>query len=473
MFKPSIKTITISRLLSFLILAAISMTFILAFNFRVLSHNIVKSEATAVAEIIKAGLTAHMKANIMDKRVYFSDEIKTVHDIDKIAIIRGPAVNSQFGVSPLDAQMGVLAKKVLQSRQPEFEVEDFASTPTVRAVIPYMATDQGSLNCLECHSVDAGTVLGVVDITINVSKYRAMASWLLMVLLVAAIATVLLIVLNTLRTVQLHIKDPLESLVSTAHEAYESNKPVNPDDFSTIEFENVAKEINHFNTDIIANQNLLKQLAGNLVELNGEIEDTLRETIFAMGVIEERRSKETHNHTRRVTEYSKLLALKLGLTRRDIELITSAAPLHDIGKLGISDGILFKPGKLSKKEFETMQRHSTIGYSMLAHSERDILKAAALIAHQHHEKWDGSGYPMGLKGEAIHIYGRIVALSDVFDALISVRSYKPAWSQDEVTEWINEESGQHFDPHLVSILLDNIDEFFAIGVRYGPAVDEA
>jgi len=470
MFKPSIKTITTNRLLSFLLFAAMLLTIVIAFNFRVLSHNILKNEATAISEIIKAGLTAHMKAKIMDKRAYFIHEIKVVHDVNRIDIIRAPGVSKQFGFSQMEGQMTPLAAKVIRSKYPEFEIDDFAADPTIRAAIPYIAEVRGALNCLGCHDVEEGTVLGVVDVTLNVSTYRTMVSWILMVLLMASLVVVLMIMFNTLRTVDVYIKEPLENLISTAKDAYEKHKPVNPESFSTIEFENVAKEINNFNTDIIANQDLLKKLNHNLLDLNNEIEDTLRETIFTMGVIEERRSKETKNHTKRVTEYSKLIATKLGLTHRDIELIGSAAPLHDIGKLGISDEILFKPGKLSKKEFEAMQNHSAIGYSMLAHSERDVLRAAALIAHQHHEKWDGTGYPWGLKGEAIHIYGRIVALSDVYDALLSERDYKAAWPLDDVVEWIEQESARHFDPHLVTILVDSIDEFVAIGKQYAPNV---
>ena len=211
---------------------------------------------------------------------------------------------------------------------------------------------------------------------------------------------------------------------------------------------------------------MLKQLNHSLVELNNEIEDTLRETIFTMGVIEEQRSKETKNHTKRVTEYSRLLATKLELPVRDIELIASASPLHDIGKLGIPDEILLKPDKLTEKEFEVMRNHAAIGCSMLAHSERDMLKAAAVIAHQHHEKWDGTGYPWGLQGEDIHIYGRIVGLADVFDALLSERHYKAAWPLDEVVAWVEKERGRHFDPSLVDILMENMDEFVAIGERY-------
>ena len=468
MIKPSIKTITINKLLSFLILAALMMTIIMAFTFRSLSHNIVQDEITVISEVIKAGLTSHMKAGIMDKRDYFLNEIETVHDISQIAIIRAPTVNRQFGAGRLEKEINPLAQKVIQSKSPEFVINDFSVTPTIRAVIPYVATMQGSLNCIRCHQVPEGTVLGVVDVTMDLSRYRAMASWILMVLLVASLTIILLITMHTLRTVQVHIKDPLENLIVNAKVAYDEHTPVNPETFSTLEFESVAKEINNFNTDVVANQDMLKHMNASLVELNNEIEETLRETIFTMGVIEERRSKETSNHTRRVAEFSKLFASKLGLSERDIELISAAAPLHDIGKLGIPDEILFKSDKLSTKEYEAMQNHSAIGYSMLSHSNRDMLKAAAVIAHQHHEKWDGTGYPWGLKGEDIHIYGRIVALSDVFDALMSDRPYKEAWSLDDTISWIKKQHGQHFDPTLVDILLEYQDEFVSIGIEYGP-----
>ncbi|MCW8831233.1 MAG: HD domain-containing protein [Gammaproteobacteria bacterium] len=395
--------------------------------------------------------------------------MKTVHDIDQIVVIRGPAVNRQFGTEQLDKEINPLAKKVIETKLPEFVINDFSVKPAIRAVIPYVATIQGSLNCLECHQVPEGTVLGIVDVTMDLSRYRAMASWILMVLLVASLTVILLIIMHTLRTVQTYIKDPLENLIVKAKVAYDKQMPVNPESFTTLEFANVAKEINNFNTDIIANQDMLKHMNASLAELNNEIEETLRETIFTMGVIEEQRSKETSNHTRRVTEYSRLLAARLGLPDRDIELITAAAPLHDIGKLGIPDEILLKADKLSEKEFEAMQNHTAIGYSMLSHSERDMLKAAAIIAHQHHEKWDGTGYPWGLKGEEIHIYGRIVGLADVFDALMSDRTYKEAWSLDETIVWIKGERGQHFDPALVDVLIEYLDEFVAIGMQHAPS----
>jgi response regulator RpfG family c-di-GMP phosphodiesterase len=136
--------------------------------------------------------------------------------------------------------------------------------------------------------------------------------------------------------------------------------------------------------------------------------------------------------------------------------------MHDIGKVGIPDSILNKPGRHTPEEWEIMKTHAQIGHDMLAGSHRPILRAAATVAISHHEKWDGSGYPGGHKGENIHIYGRITALADVFDALGSDRCYKEAWPLDRILEFLKRESGRHFEPRLVDLLLANLPEFLAV-----------
>ncbi len=200
--------------------------------------------------------------------------------------------------------------------------------------------------------------------------------------------------------------------------------------------------------------------------LNKEIEDTQREVLLTVGGIGETRSKETFNHVRRVAEYSKLLALKMGMGIEEANLLKDASPMHDIGKVGIPDSILNKPGKLTEAEFEVMKHHALLGYEMFNKSERPLLKAAAIIAYEHHEKYDGSGYPRGLVGEEIHIYGRITSIADVFDALGSKRCYKEAWSDPEVFSLLREQSGSHFDPKLVDIFFDCNAEFLAIREAY-------
>ncbi|NWF66622.1 MAG: PAS domain S-box protein [Campylobacterales bacterium] len=199
-----------------------------------------------------------------------------------------------------------------------------------------------------------------------------------------------------------------------------------------------------------------------LVELSKEIEDTQKEIIFTLGEIGESRSKETGNHVKRVAEYSYILAKEYGLSEEDSLLLKNASPMHDIGKIAISDHILLKPAKLTFEEFETMKTHATLGYQMLNKSNRPILKTAATIAHEHHEKWNGKGYPRGLSGENIHIYGRITAIADVFDALGSDRCYKKAWEMSDILELFKQEKGEHFDPLLIELFFKNIDKFIAI-----------
>ncbi|MCT7605839.1 HD domain-containing protein [Aliarcobacter butzleri] len=196
--------------------------------------------------------------------------------------------------------------------------------------------------------------------------------------------------------------------------------------------------------------------------LNQEIENTQKEVVFTMGAIGESRSKETGNHVKRVAEYSKLLALYYGLDEKEAELLKQASPMHDIGKVAIPDAILNKPGRFDENEREIMNTHAALGYEMLKHSNRPLLKMAAIVANEHHEKWDGTGYPKGKSGEDIHIYGRITALADVFDALGSDRVYKKAWDDERIFNLFKEERGKHFDPKLVDIFFEHLDEFLKI-----------
>ena len=197
-----------------------------------------------------------------------------------------------------------------------------------------------------------------------------------------------------------------------------------------------------------------------------EIEDTQKEIVFTMGAIGESRSKETGNHVKRVAEYSKILALGMGMSEREANLLKEASPMHDIGKVAIPDSILNKPGLLTEDERKIMNTHAELGYEMLKHSRRELLQAAAIVAYEHHEKWDGSGYPRGLRGEEIHIYGRITAVADVFDALGSDRVYKKAWDDEQIFEFFKEEKGRHFDPKLVDLFFENIDAILEVRKRF-------
>ncbi|MBV5348236.1 response regulator [bacterium] len=203
-----------------------------------------------------------------------------------------------------------------------------------------------------------------------------------------------------------------------------------------------------------------------LYEINDEIWQTQHEMLSLLGEVGETRSQETGNHVRRVARYAKLFGELYGLDEEQVRLVYSAAPMHDIGKIGIADAILLKPGKLDFDEYEVMKTHSSIGYDILKHSTRPLLQAAAIIALEHHEKWDGSGYPNAVSGDKIHIYGRIIALADVFDALSCERVYKKPWPIEKIIELIVAERGRHFDPTLVDLFMNNIDKFTAIALKY-------
>jgi len=203
-----------------------------------------------------------------------------------------------------------------------------------------------------------------------------------------------------------------------------------------------------------------------ITHLNREVLNTQKEIVYAMGEIAETRSKETGDHVRRVAEYSELLALLTGINPTEAELIKFASPMHDIGKVGIPDAILNKPGKLTNDEFTIMKTHAELRFNLLNHSDRPVLKTAAIIAYQHHEKWDGNGYPQQLAGEDIHIYGRITAIADVFDALGSARVYKEAWPLEKILALFEAQRGIHFDPALVDLLLNNLTQFLIIRDKY-------
>jgi response regulator RpfG family c-di-GMP phosphodiesterase len=201
--------------------------------------------------------------------------------------------------------------------------------------------------------------------------------------------------------------------------------------------------------------------------LRNELIETQREMIETMGEIGESRSQETGNHVKRVARYSYELAKLAGLSDSEASLLKLASPMHDIGKVAIPDTILLKPGPLTKDEFELMKTHTTIGFNVFRHSNRPLLRTAAIISHEHHEKWDGTGYPNGLKENEIHIFGRITAIADVFDALSSDRVYKKAWSIEAIMIYLLEQRGKHFDPSLIDLFFENIDIFINIRHKYG------
>jgi putative two-component system response regulator len=207
-------------------------------------------------------------------------------------------------------------------------------------------------------------------------------------------------------------------------------------------------------------------VAYNNLMLEKRLNNAYRDTIYRLSAAAEYRDPDTSAHLTRISHYCKIIARHLKLSTEVQELIFDASPMHDIGKLGIPDAILLKPGKLSDEEREVMKAHPAIGADILGHSDSSLMKMGALISLSHHEKYDGSGYPNGLKGEEIPIEGRIIALADVFDALASKRVYKEAWPIDKILQTILEDTGKHFDPIVVKAFFDGLKEIMEIFERY-------
>ena len=207
-------------------------------------------------------------------------------------------------------------------------------------------------------------------------------------------------------------------------------------------------------------------LAEEVKKATAAIHEREQELLFRLSRAAEFRDPETGAHIQRMAHYSRLIAVALGLSLDDQELILQAAPMHDVGKIGIPDAILLKPGKLTYEEFELMKKHAALGFELLKGSESSVLQAAASIAISHHEKFDGSGYPYGILGEAIPLFGRIVAVADVFDALTSERPYKKAWELDRAVALLREGSGQHFDARCVDAFISCWDEVVAVRTRF-------
>ena len=207
-------------------------------------------------------------------------------------------------------------------------------------------------------------------------------------------------------------------------------------------------------------------LAALVDEQTQEIRDREKELIFRMSRAAEFRDPETGAHIQRMAYYSQIIAKGLGLDEKAQRTILEAAPMHDVGKIGIPDYILLKPGKLTPEEFDVMKTHAKLGHELLDGSGSEILRSGAEIAMSHHEKYDGSGYPHGLIGTKIPLFGRIVAVADVFDALTSERPYKKAWSFDEAVKFLEEGRGKHFDPMCVEAFLAGWDDVLEVSKRF-------
>ncbi len=209
-----------------------------------------------------------------------------------------------------------------------------------------------------------------------------------------------------------------------------------------------------------------RALAEMVNERTQELNDSRLEIVRRLGLAAEYRDNETGRHVIRMSCYCRVLALALGLDEEEADLILQASPMHDVGKIGIPDSILRKPGRLTDSERTIMQQHTVFGAEIIGRHDSPLLALARTVAETHHERWDGTGYPRGLKGEDIPLVGRIAAIADVFDALISKRVYKKPWPFDRAIAKIQEERGGHFDPALVDAFMDNLDEILAIATTH-------
>lgn len=239
------------------------------------------------------------------------------------------------------------------------------------------------------------------------------------------------------------------------------NKPIDK-----IEFQARVKNMLALRQAQVQLQNRAEWLAQEVKKATQELQDSEHELIHRLSKAAEFRDPETGAHILRMSNYSKLIAKNLGLSEAEQDLLLTAAPMHDIGKIGIPDQILLKPGRLDHDELQLMRKHAEYGAELLQNAATTLTKTAEIVAATHHEKYDGSGYPKGLKGEEIPLYGRIVALADVFDALTSSRPYKKAWTIEEARQYVIENSGKHFDPKCVDAFLADWDAVLSINAKF-------
>jgi putative two-component system response regulator len=232
-----------------------------------------------------------------------------------------------------------------------------------------------------------------------------------------------------------------------------------------LEIENQAHR-EHLEQTVLERTAALRQAITNLERAERDIRSSREETIQRLALAAEFRDDETARHVQRMSHYCALLARRHGLEADRCELIRIASPMHDIGKIGTPDNILLKPGKFTPEEFEAISRHPEIGYRILSGSEAELLRLAAIIAWTHHEKYDGTGYPRKLVGDAIPLEGRIAAIADAFDALTSRRVYKPAYPVEQAITMMRNGRGKHFDPSLLDTFLTAMDDVLIIKDQY-------
>jgi HD-GYP domain-containing protein (c-di-GMP phosphodiesterase class II) len=285
------------------------------------------------------------------------------------------------------------------------------------------------------------------------SELRGVFTASLVVLLVTAGAGVALMIF-----VSRHLTRPIVEVVGHIDSITESGEFTRPLDADrNDELGHLARRFNYMASSLVQTQKKLADIATVATVARNRAASGERATLEVLGRAAEHRDNETAAHVKRVGKYAELLGSLCGLDQRQRDLILYAAPLHDVGKIGTPDSILFKPGKLTPEEFDTVKKHTTIGFGILQDSTSEFLRAGATIALYHHEWYDGSGYPNGIAGTDIPLFARIVAVVDTFDAVTSDRPYKKAWGIDRAIDLIREESGSHLDPELAQLFADNIE----------------
>ena len=412
--------------------------------------------------------------NAIKKRVDYEE--KSLKIYEKIAHNLSEVQHSNYLKNDEDAKAIIHRIKtriqgyiVIASTLPEEVRED--STDGLYAIMALSSASQRIMKELEIlnQKIDTIAKQSIITLNRNIFYVKAFSIAFIALLFAFLLYTNKLILSSILTRVEL-LKEEILSFFDLLSKKRKDVVHMTQDGNDEIaEIAHIIDENIYIATDILkqerANAEIIEQKVAEatkeLKALNNEIEATQREIVFTMGAIAEERSQETGDHIKRVAEYSLILARLYGLSLEESLLIKNASPMHDIGKVGIPDAILNKPGRFTPEEFAIMKTHAEIGYKMLKHSNRSILKAAAILAYEHHERWDGNGYPRGLKGEEIHIYGRITAIADVFDALGSDRVYKKAWPLKKILKLFEEERGKQFDPVLTDLFLNNLEHFLA------------
>ena len=302
----------------------------------------------------------------------------------------------------------------------------------------------------EQNTFDIFWVLVLPMVAVMIEKYKNIKKWLYLFLFLLVLSLILSYTnLKIINYDSFALWSLLWAGIFMSYMSYDYKKTQNT----------LRKEIEKYQNNL---EKKVSDATKEILDLNTDLEETQKEIIQRLGTLGEYKSNETGAHVIRVGLYSKKLALLSGWSEEKAEQLYLTAPLHDIGKVGIEDAILNKPGKLTSEEFTVMKAHSKIGEAILAKSNKPLIQMASEIAGGHHEKYDGSGYPRGLKAQDIPLSARIVAIADVFDALCSKRVYKDAWSLEKIKDFFEENSGSHFDPKLVFLFLENIDTFIQI-----------